>query len=137
MTGRVSSGQTTLAGWAIPNWSSNSLVWEKQGELQAKAPALDVILRALDPVTHAAAHAHQLVADFHDLGGRRVDRHGPLFVSSVVRALRVEAKGPSRRRGAGQEGLQEGIADIRAVTVARNRPDMVDKRAVGPRASLL
>ena len=136
------SHQCPLSGGPASVWYwrrrlAEALLREQQRDDGPDAQSTRAALRAGCPVAQATAHAHELAAHLRHLRDEGMDRHGPLLVLPVVRALRVECEGPGPGRGIRQEGLQKRQADVRTIVIARKRPEMVAQRAVGPSVLLL
>ena len=101
---------------------------------ETKPPTFGATVGAVRPVAYASVEAHHLTADIRYFRDHRVDGHGPLLVLPIIRALYVQRIAPGCRCGIGDERLQERRADVIAVIVAREGPNMVREAPIGPGA---
>jgi hypothetical protein len=60
-----------------------------------------------------------------DLRDAEIDRHGPFLGDPVVARLDIQRDGGAVAERVGEERLQEGLVDVRAVVVAGHRPDVL------------
>jgi hypothetical protein len=86
------------------------------------------------PVSHTGLELDGLSAKFDKLSNLEIDRHGPLVVDPVEGGFRVHGEGPSVFDRIGEEGLQKGLIDIRAVTFAGIGPVLIGQYSNRPTA---
>ena len=81
--------------------------------------------RGVDLAAEGARLAEARIVEHNELGERGIDRFRPLLGLPVVGGLGLHRKRPGAGPGVGHEGLGEGIADVRAIVVAGEGPDVV------------
>src|SRR4029450_8386585 len=108
---------------------------EKERDDEANSP-VGPAARALSVVAAAERELDWQLAELDQLGDEQVDGHRPAVVLPVVCGLGVHAERSEGLGSKGEEGLQERGADVLAVVVAGERPDVVGQNAIRKAAVL-
>src|SRR5215467_7725127 len=104
---------------------------EQECDREAESP-VRAALRALGVVTPTKLELDRLSTDPHELADCQVDRHRPLAGLPVAGGFGVEPEGRVGRGRVGDEGLEERVADVGAISIAGKRPDVVGEETIGP-----